>query len=258
MTMECHPGRSRSRSTGIILGIGAILLGAVLLLEQVPGLPGGPALPHHQRQWPLIQVAAGLARIREGRRPGPGWILVAVGLVLLAKTLGHAQVAALAWPAILLGAGIFMVQRTLRRPRLPAPPPEGTEAWLPGSARPWGFAPASDPGQDTLKLSAILSGIKHSVRSQGLRGGEVTAIFGGFELDLREAQLAGGSAQLEVFLLFGGGEIRVPADWEVTVTAAAVAGGVSDRGAPPPAGPGGRPRLELTGQILFGGCEIRR
>jgi len=253
MNMDCRRGRPRSRTTGMIFGAGAILLGGILLLEQVPGLPWAPALQFLKHLWPLILVAVGATRILEGRRPGPGWLLVAAGLVLLARTLGHLRIAALAWPAILLCAGICLVVRSLRRPRQ-----DGQDGQGPG---PWrgGFAdPGPGPSPDHLKASAILSGFKHAVRSQAFRGGELSAIFGGFELDLREAQLAGGSAQLDLFLLFGGGEIRVPADWEVTTPAAAVAGGVSDRHAPGPGGPGGRPRLELTGQILFGGCEIRR
>jgi predicted membrane protein len=238
MNMECHHRNSRCRGSGIVLGIGVILLGVVLLLEQMPGISGSPLLEFLKHLWPLILVAMGLARIREKNRPAHGWVLVTVGLILLANTLGHEHFAALAWPCLLLAAGIFIILRTLNRQAGPRP--------------------ESAAAEDFLKGTAILSGFKHKIHSQGFRGGELTAIFGGLDLDLREVVMAGDSARIDVFLMFGGGEIRVPSDWEVTIEGTAIAGGVSDKGSPDLPGLGGRPRLLLTGLILFGGLEIRR
>ena len=238
MNMECHRRNSRCRGSGIVLGVGVILLGVVLLLDQVPGIHGSPLLEFLKHLWPLILVAMGAVRVRERNRPAHGWVLITVGLILLANTLGHGHFAALAWPCILLAAGIFIILRTLNRQ---------------SAAR-----PESATADDFLKGTAILSGFKHKIHSQGFRGGELTAIFGGLDLDLREVAMAGETARIDLFLLFGGGEIRVPADWEVTIEGTAIAGGVSDKGSPDLPGPAGRPRLILTGLILFGGFEIRR
>ena len=238
MNMECHHRASRSRGSGIVLGVGVILVGVVLLLDQMPGLHGSPLLDFLKHLWPLILVGMGVARVRGRNRPAHGWILITVGFILLANTLGHGHLAALAWPCILLVAGIAIILRTLNRQ----------------SAAP---TPAVD-GKDFLRGTAILSGFKQKIHSLGFRGGELTAIFGGLDLDLREVVMAGESARVDVFLLFGGGEIRVPEDWEVSIEGTAIAGGVSDKGSPDLPGSSGRPRLILTGLILFGGLEIRR
>ena len=239
MNMAHHPHRtSRCSGSGIVLGIGVILLGVVLLLDQVPGIQGSPMLEFLKHLWPLILVAMGMARVAQRNRPARGWILIIVGLVLLANTLGHGHFTALIWPCLLLAAGIAILLRTLRR----------QSRALPGSVT----------AQDFLRGTAILSGFKHSVHSQAFQGGELTAIFGGFDLDLREVAMAGSTARIDVFLMFGGGEIRVPEGWEVNIEAVAIAGGMSDKGAPDLPGAGGRPRLILSGLILFGGCEIKR
>jgi hypothetical protein len=264
------PRPVRSRTSGLVLGIGVILLGAVLLLDQVPALHQAHLLERLKPLWPLILVAVGAVRIREGRRSAHGWILVVLGLVLLAKTLGHGAIAALIWPAVLLCCGIVLVRHSLRERRLasgadriegeprgrfaPSPSPLGLPHVMSGGeAGPdTGFAAS----EDSFTGTAILTGIKRRLGSQAFRGGEITAICGGFDLDLRQVRMAGDQARLEVFLLFGGGELRVPEDWEVQLQATTIAGGVSDKGAPAPAGPG--PRLVVTGLILFGGCEVRR
>jgi len=108
-----------------------------------------------------------------------------------------------------------------------------------------------------LRGNAILSAFKHRHQSQSFRGGELTSIFGGFEVDLRQAVIEGGSARLDTFVMFGGGDIRVPEGWEVLVQATAIFGGVNDKTAPMPSSSEARPRLVITGLVLFGGIELR-
>jgi hypothetical protein len=237
MNGEFKPRHGRSGPSGLILGVGVILVGVVLLLGQVPGIRETRIPELLVQLWPLILVAMGLARMQDGSRPARGWVLIVAGLVLLAVTLGHGRFDALIWPGILLGAGILIVLRTLRRQREIRPGPVDSE--------------------DYLRGTAVLSGIKRQYRSQAFQGGELTAIFGGMELDLRDVAMAGDSAPLDLFLLFGGGEIRVPEHWEVVVNATTIAGGLGDKDAPGP-GSAARPRLVLSGLILFGGVEIKR
>jgi hypothetical protein len=106
--------------------------------------------------------------------------------------------------------------------------------------------------------TAILSGFKNRVMSRSFKGGELTAIFGGFELDLRQAVMDGNSARVDLFVLFGGGEIRVPEGWDVVVQASAIAAGIDNKAAMLPVEGENRPKLVITGILLFGGAEIKR
>ena len=225
-------------STGLILGVGVVLLGVVLLLEEIPGLGDSALLGFVKNLWPVILIVMGVARLRrpDGGHPARAWVLVILGTILLLVTLGHGHFDALIGPGLVVAAGIFNSLRTLRRTR---------------------GAPVDPlPSEEYLRGTAVLSGFKRQVRTQALKGGELTAIFGGFELDLRQAELAEDAVKVDVFILFGGGEIRVPEDWEVVIQASAIAGGIDDKKLVQ--GPiENRRRLILTGSILFGGIEVR-
>jgi len=93
------------------------------------------------------------------------------------------------------------------------------------------------------------------VLSQSFEGGDVTAIMGGQELDLRGARLAGGSASIELFVLCGGVDLRVPEGWRVSVDAVALLGGIEDATRVPTAEAGGH--LILKGLVLMGGVEVK-
>jgi predicted membrane protein len=101
-----------------------------------------------------------------------------------------------------------------------------------------------------------MGGGERVVRSQDFRGGEVTAILGGFEIDLRGAGIAGDSATIEVFALFGGVELRVPEDWDVAVHGTPILGAVINSAK---AGIGTVPTktLVIRGSAIMGGVEVK-
>lgn len=218
----------------LVVGIAIIVAGLLMTLDNL--------MPRHEiariafRFWPLILVAIGLAKLRsEGERGIVPWLLIGGGIFGLLVTLGVSNFEDFIGPAILLAAGIFIVTKALKQNRV-----------LPGELK---------SSSAFLSGSAIFSGWKR--RPLGLfKGAELTVIFGGFELDLLQAQLDGESARLDLFVLFGGGEIRVPEGWEVQTPLTSIAGGVGDK-TRPPATSGPRPQLVLTGLVLFGGVEIR-
>jgi predicted membrane protein len=130
----------------------------------------------------------------------------------------------------------------------------GSAAFTAGSSSSSGWTTTShNPGRVTM--FAILSGVERRLRSAPFAGGELTAIMGGCELDLREALIQGEEVHIAAFALWGGIEIRVPKDWMVVNESVALMGGVEDA-TRPPVGPG-RPRLVVKGFALMGGIEIR-
>lgn len=218
----------------LVFGIAIIVAGLLLTLDNL--------VPDHEifrtafKLWPLVLVVMGYAKIRSEREQNVGgYVLVVAGLFGLMVTFGFRHFEDFIGPAILLAAGIFIVTRALQQHR--SVPPELKDS------------------QTFVASSAIFSGTKR--RPLGpFRGAELTAIFGGFELDTRQSVLEIGSARIDVFVLFGGGEIRVPEGWEVQNQATAIFGGIVDK-TPPQALTSDRPRIQLIGLVLFGGVEIR-
>ena len=100
-----------------------------------------------------------------------------------------------------------------------------------------------------------MAGVERVNASRDFRGGDLTAIMGGCDIDLREASIAGGEAVLEVFAMWGGITLRVPETWTVVNKVLPVLGGVDQKtrtsGAAVPQ------TLVVRGAVLMGGVEIR-
>lgn len=226
-----------STSPQLILGAGIVVLGCLLFLANLGYV--------HDRiiwkLWPLILVALGLSKLypkREGRSPVAPILLITLGSLLLLHNFNIGRMEDLIGPVIVIGVGILLVTHGLKRQR-------GVPDHL----------AASD---DFLSGSAIFGGVSRRLATPSFQGGELTSIFGGFEADLSKARMEG-SARLDVFILFGGAELRVPEGWDVSVKATAALGGIEDKTYHPMPVEGApvRPRLVITGLVLFGGLEIK-
>lgn len=85
-------------------------------------------------------------------------------------------------------------------------------------------------------------------------------MWGGIQIDLREADFSAQHTTIRCFAVMGGIELLVPDDLDVRSSGVAIMGGfVSDplTDSPLPARPGA-PVVEITGLALMGGVEIKR
>jgi hypothetical protein len=112
-----------------------------------------------------------------------------------------------------------------------------------------------DADSDELGLVALFDGVDLESRATAFRGGSVLAWFGGSDVDLRDATLAG-EATLTVTALFGGVSLRIPPEWRVENAVRVLAGGVGVSG-PDPEDPDA-PLLRLEGLAAFGGVGVSR
>ena len=113
----------------------------------------------------------------------------------------------------------------------------------------------------------VFWGSRRRIVSKNFVGGEVVTIFGGFELDLTQADIQGNEAKLDIVAIFGGGEVRVPPSWNVILQTIGIFGHASDRTVHPaqpsgatPAGTPASPAIKtliIEGVSLFGGVTIR-
>jgi len=111
-----------------------------------------------------------------------------------------------------------------------------------------------EPDADEVDLVAAFGPLDFRSTSSAFRGGRVDTWFGGGVLDLRGATLDPMGATLEVNALFGGGNLVVPADWNVETRIMGI-GGVGD-GRPDADRSPDAPTLRVEGIALFGGWGI--
>jgi predicted membrane protein len=230
---------SRPRGTGRLI-LGFILLGFGVLwsLDNLDIYESDKVL----RYWPLILVAVGLVHLTS-RRFLSGILLTAAGLLLSLHQAGiiEVNVWSLWLPATLVVVGTMIIIRTLRSSssRIGEPGPE---------------AP-NDRGDQSLNTFAFMGGMTRRSASPDLKGGDVTAVMGGAELDLRGARSVNGQVVLDVFAWWGGIEITIPDDWTVVCEVTALLGGFEDRTRPPIGA--ATTRLVVRGMVVMGGVEVK-
>lgn len=217
----------------LILGVIIVLVGVAFTLESL----GLADAQYYLRYWPVAIMAIGAAKLWQAR-DGHGGIfggvvLLVIGCWLLLSELQMVRLNFwdLLWPMALLLLGGSLVWRsvTTRRP------------------------PASD-ATSTLSAIAVLSGVSRGNSSRTFRGGDLTAIMGGCEIDLRQAAIDG-EAVIDVFALWGGIEIRVPDDWTVIGQVTPFMGGYDDKTRSRPGS--GAHRLVIRGMVVMGGVEVK-
>lgn len=144
------------------------------------------------------------------------------------------------WPLIFLVIGILIILK--QRGRINFSLPE------------MGSREDTDP--DNLDEVAIFGGGEKVITSKSFKGGRVSTIFGGLEIDLTLAELAPGENRVEVLTLFGGTTFIVPKEWTVRDKEIAVFGGFSDERRLN-ADPDPNQVLIISGFTAFGGVVIK-
>lgn len=231
---------NRSYGLGLFWGVLLTLLGLIFLLDNM----GVISAAHLWRFWPVLLIIAGVFNVVAPERRTWGIILLIGGAFLQLNQLGLAHFSwAAFWPIILIAVGLMVMWNSLTGSKCSRASP-GVEG---------------DP-RTTVIGAAVFSGLERRVTTQDFQGGNVTAIFGGIELDLSEANMQADEATLEVTAIFGGAEIRVPYSWQVSYRGSPIFGGVEDktRVRNSDAVSGSKTKvLNITGAVIFGGVEIK-
>ena len=259
--MRDERGEKNSRG-GVVVGIGVrgsgargpwgalsggilALVGLLILLDNM----GIHAVSTVYRFWPVILIFIGVWNLFCASGRVFGIVLIILGVLFQLDTLGIAHFSwGEIWPIAIIGAGLLVMWSSLQARRVSK---VVTDAL--------GGHPETDP-RTTLNEVAIFGGIERRITSQDFQGGYIQAVFGGVELDLRDANMIKDEANLEINAVFGGVELRVPDTWQVVSRGQAFFGGFVDNTrnyrSENPANPG-KKSLFLTGSAVFGGVEIK-
>jgi len=190
-----------------------------------------------------------------GPQPGPAsprrWIgaiiLIGIGVLFLADNLNlfsFDQVVRF-WPVLLIALGIYLlIDRAVLQ--------------YGGGRYGYDEHTGASAGGYRLRESAVFGGGKRHITAQDFAGGKIDAVFGGYSVDLREANMQGDVAVVVVNAVFGGTEIRIPESWSAVVQGQGVFGGFADSTRQPDLSRTPNPkRLIVKGSAVFGGVEVK-
>jgi len=211
----------------VLNGGALIIVGVLLLLDQMNIISFD--------FWALVLLAVGLLKVlQSGDGTGRLWglLLMAGGAAIELDHLGYFRVRLdEIWPVFVILAGLILIWRAYRQ----------------GSETGGGLSPH-------LNVFAIWGGGEYKIRAQNFRGGDLIAVMGGFDVDLRNADIEGSEATITVNCLMGGGVIRVPETWAVAMRVTAFMGGHSLKAKE---GPQPTKTLVVKGIAIMGGVEVR-
>ncbi|HMH22360.1 MAG TPA: DUF5668 domain-containing protein [Puia sp.] len=246
-----RPGKGHGRLwAGLIL----LLVGGVLLLDQM-GFP----FPDWLFSWHVLLVVIGVfLGFRHNFRGGAWLIMILVGgFYLMQDYFPDLPIHRYIWPAVLIGVGLLFITRPHHKPFGGQRWRERRDEWRRGN---WHhYSPVSDEANysssDFLDSTAIFSGVHKKIVTKNFKGGDVTNIMGGTELDLSQADF-NGVVVLDVTQIMGGSKIIVPSHWEVRSEVTALFAGFEDKRVQPSVSNPDK-LLLLKGTSIFGGIELR-
>jgi len=218
-------------------GLILVVIGGFWLLDNLDIIPY--YIPNYLISWKTFLIGLGAYFIFGKNKPEPGIIMIAIGSFFILEDMNlfsFRDLWIVFWPLIIIGVGVSLI---LRR----------------GRSR---NVDEKKISSDYIDDIAIFGGGDRKIDAQEFKGGKITAIFGGSDIDLRNANLSEGRHTLDIFVMFGGTDIKVPPDWTLEVDVFALFGGFSDsRTTALKVVPDKSKVLRIKGFVMFGGGDIK-
>lgn len=233
--------RHRDPQQRLIFGALIIFVGVLALIDNL-GLFQGVRLVSF---WPAVFIIGGVLKMNQSQARSGVIIGAAFVIIGSAMTLNNLGIISFRirdfWPLLLIGFGLLVIFKDKAK--------EGLTDFTRTNLN------QSPDGK--VDIVAIMSGSQGNIASSNFAGGDITAVMGGVELDLRNASIQT-DAVLNVFAFWGGISLKIPSDWCVVNNANAFLGGVDDSTVPSAGtNTGASKRLIITGTAIMGGVEIK-
>lgn len=219
----------------VLIGLFVIGIGVMFLLDNMN------IIEFHVSFLPLFLILVGTIKLMDYQSQGSrmvGGFFLAFGGAMALKQMGYLDFnLRQLWPLFLIGAGAVVVWKALAGRR----------------TIDHAIAKSDADSDSVVNATAVVGGFKRRISSANFRGGEVTAVMGGCEIDLRGSSIEG-EAVINVFAAMGGIEFKVPTDWTVILHGTPILGGFDEKTVVPP---DASKRLIIKGYAIMGGVEVR-
>lgn len=231
----------------IIIGIGVVLLADKM----------GVIFPHWLLTWPMILIVIGVFKGVKSNFTGYGWLVLLGlgGLFLWDSIVPGINLKKFIAPIILIAVGLLYMFKPKSKWRQ-----DRERCRTKWQQKHQGVVDTSweesiSSSDDYLDIKSVFSGLKRTVLSKSFKGGRISCVFGGVELNLSQADIQD-NAVLRLDEVFGGIKLIIPPTWTVRNEIEGVFHGVDDeRNNQSQVDP--NKVLILQGSAVFAGIEIR-
>jgi predicted membrane protein len=223
-----------NRSGRTFAGSILVIIGAILLARQF-----GVNFPEWLFSWGTLLITLGLFIGAKHSFRGLGWLIPIVigGFILIETFMPDLSVKHYIWPLLIICFGLFIIFRPRHH------------------RRDWGWSPEVS-SEDYIDATSIFGSTKKNVISKDFKGGDITTVFGGTDLNLTQADI-NGTVVIDVTQVFGGTKLIVPAHWNIQSDVVCIFGGIEDKRPQTKEIPDSTKVIKLDGTCIFGGIEIK-
>lgn len=209
------------------IGLVLVTIGGFGILDATGTLDSSETI---DRWWPVAIIGLGVIGMLVEKRVTLGAsIVVAIGFLVLADQQEWTD-EDLFGPVLLIFIGLVVLSGLWRRGRTGGEPRDRSVVMFGGSK--------------------IKDGSEHFEHA------DVSAIFGGATLDLREAHIDG-EASVDALALFGGVDVLVPEGWRIALDGTPILGGVEDKTARNAGLSADSAVLKVHATAIFGGVDVK-
>jgi predicted membrane protein len=196
--------------------------------------------------WQMLLIVIGIISLLSSDNHTPGYVLISIGAIFLLPEIFHFtfSVSHLIIPAILIAIGIILLLKRI--------PSRTGHQYFPGNQD---IPQPLENGY--VHEENFFSGSKQRFDQEVFRGGHISCVFGGSELDLTRTTLAEGNNALDNTTIFGGVTLIVPSDWKIILRTTSIFGGFTDKRMHIKESGDTSRVLVIKGSTIFGGGEIK-
>jgi len=238
----------QSRKRGKMLGGFLIVVAGSLFLARELGAD----MPHWLLSWKTFLIALGLVIGAKHNFHHTGWIMLVIigGAFLLGDLYPLMNFKHFLWPVLIILFGLFMMFKPMRKRRF--------RRWEDKCETRFSCHREGESiHEDAIDSTSFMGGVKKNIITKNFKGGEITNVFGGAEINLSQADFEG-TATLEMTNIFGGTKLIIPANWEISSELVSVLGSIEDKRANQTNSTNEKTKiLILKGTTVFGGIDIK-
>jgi hypothetical protein len=228
---------NRGTTSGRIMGgMVVVAAGVVFLLKKMEF-----GIPDWLWSWPVGIIAVGLFVGAKHSFRNPGWLVpVLVGSVFLLGYQMNIPLDRFFWPIIIICIGLAIMFKPKHKHKK------------------FDWEQYANSSDDIMDTTTVFGNIKKNIITKDFKGGDVTAVFGGTELNFSRADIQG-KVTIDITMVFGGAKLIVPPHWKIqTEDIVTIFGGIEDKRPLQRDGVEETDKvLVLRGTCLFGGIDIK-
>lgn len=251
----CKQSEQSHKRGKVFGGILVVVAGSLFLAREL-----GADIPYWVFSWKIFLIALGLLVGVKHNFKNAWWFFLMVigGISLLGDVYPNMNIKPFIWPVLIILFGLIIIFK-----------PRGKfkhKRYLDKlQDRRNGFnnqkneccVKETTSEEDLVDLTTFMGSVKKNILSKNFKGGEITNVFGGSEVNLSQADIDK-TATLELTNVFGGTRLIIPANWEIHSELVSVFGNIEDkRPIQPKLNSESEKVLVLKGNTFMGGIEIK-